>query len=138
MQATYQCKCNLCNNITYLPFKIKIKDVAHVYNRSSTHKEKWILCKSCAENIQYIIQKEILNEHGRSKEQSNGNVSKSNMASEGGQYAGPSGVRDMAELSGEVQRAQEAYLRHFIDLRVEEERRGSSPDDNMGVDEYPY
>ena len=133
MRATYQC--NLCHNITYLPFKIKIKDVAHAYNRSSTHKEKWILCKSCADNIQYMIQKEVLNEHGRGKKPSNGNVSESNMASEGSQYAGPSGVRNMADLAGEGQ--QETYL-HFFNLRAEEERRGDSPDDHMGVDEYPY
>ena len=135
MRATYQC--NLCHNITYLPFKIKIKDVAHAYNRSSTHKEKWILCKSCADNIQYIIQREVLNEHGRSKESSNGNVSERKMASESSQYAGPSGLRDMAELTGEAQQEQETYL-HFFNLRAEEERRGGSPDDHMGVDEYPY
>ena len=133
MQATYQC--NLCHNITYLPFKIKIKDVAHAYNRSSTHKEKWVLCKSCAENIQYIIQKEILNEHGRSKEQSNGNVSKSNMASESGQHAGSSGLRDMAELTGEEAEEYRREIFHFLDLKAEEERRGDSSDDNMGVDE---
>lgn len=137
MRATYQC--NLCHNITYLPFKIKIKDVAHAYNRSSTHKEKWILCKSCADNIQYIIQKEVLNEHGRGKKQGNGDVSKSNMASESSQYAGPSGLCNMEELAGEVQREQEAYLRHFIDLRVEEEKeRRASSDDDLGMDEYPY
>lgn len=137
MQATYQC--NLCHNITYLPFKIKIKDVAraHNKNRSSTYKEKWILCKSCADNIQYIIQKEVLNEHGRSKKPGDGDVSERKMASESSQYAGSSGVRDMEEITGEIQQEQETYL-HFFNLRAEEERRGDSPDDNLGVDEYPY
>jgi hypothetical protein len=128
----------LCHNITYLPFKIKIKDVAHAYNRSSTHKEKWILCKSCADNIQYMIQKEVLNEHGRSKKPGNGNVSECKMASARSQYAGPSGVRNMADLTGEGQREQEAFLQHFIDLRVEEEKeRRASSDDHMGMDVYP-
>lgn len=134
MQTTYQC--NLCHNTTYLPFKIKIKDVAHAYNRSSTHKEKWILCKSCADNIQYMIQKEVLNEHGRGKKSGDGDVSERKMASESSQYAGSSGVRDMEKLAGEIDQ-EETYL-HFFNLRAEEERRGGSPDDNLGVDEYPY
>ena len=134
MQTTYQC--NLCHNITYIPFKIKIKDVAHAYNRSSTHKEKWILCKSCADNIQYMIQKEVLNAHSRGKKSSDGDVSECKMASACSKYAGSSGICNMEEITGN-EYEQEAFLQHFINLRVEEERRGSS-DDNMGVDEYPY
>lgn len=132
MRTTYQC--DLCQKATYLPFKIKIKDVGHIYN-TETHKEKWILCKSCVNNIQYMIRKEVLNEHGRSKEPGNGDVSESNMASKSTSHVGSPGICNMEELAGEAQQEQKTYL-HFFKLRAEEER-GGSPDDDLGMDVYP-
>ena len=135
---TYQC--DLCLKMVHSPVKIKIKYVEHEYDPSETaHKEKWILCKSCADYIQYMIQKEVLNEDGRGKKSSDGYVSECKMASARSKYAGPSGVCNMEDLTGEGQQEQETYL-HFFNLRAEEERRGGgdSPDDNLGVDEYPY